>query len=395
MGDRAGRLRWGLGAVVVAASCAALVRLVGMPLHAAGFGQPVLGFVNGLGWVLQAPGSTVAYALHLTTSPYTRGTWLVGLAFNVPFYFLLGIAARGFWRRARPAPASVPLPARRRFLAAGVRVLGAGAAAGLVYAFAEPRWFGVTRRTVVLPGLPPSLDGLRLVQLSDIHHGPWLSLGHVRDVVDACNALNPDVVLLTGDYVLHSSAYARPVVEELARLRPAIGTVGVLGNHDWSEGASVVRRAFADVGLPLIDNARRVLTPDRQLVEDAPEGLALCGVDDLWRGRPDPRRALGGLPPDMPRLLLSHNPDVAEVAAPVFRELRVDLMISGHTHGGQVWVPGFGTPFVPSRYGQKYAQGLVQGPACPVFVCRGIGLATVPLRLGVPPEMSVLELRRA
>ena len=81
----------------------------------------------------------------------------------------------------------------------------------------------------------------------------------------------------------------------------------------------------------------------------AAEGLALCGVDDLWRGKPDPHQALDGLPPGMPRLLLSHNPDVAEEPDFVGRGLRVDLMISGHTHGGQVWVPGFGTPFVPSR----------------------------------------------
>jgi predicted MPP superfamily phosphohydrolase len=391
-GDRKARLRWGLVAASAAVLFAVLVRLVGMPLHAAGVGQPVLDYLNGLGWVLQVPGSTAAYLFHLSPSPYTRGTWVAGLALNMPFYFLIGVFVRVVWFRTRPRPA--PLPARRRFLKAGVRLIGAGAVAGLGYAFAEPRWFGVTHRSFTLRGLPPSLDGLRLVQLTDIHHGPWLSLGHVRDVVEACNALRPDLVLLTGDYVLHSSAYARPVVEELARLRPAIGTVAVLGNHDWSEGAGVVRREFAEAGLPLIDNARRVLTPDRELVDAACEGLALCGVEDLWRGKPDPRRALAGLPPAMPRLLLSHNPDVAEEADLVKSGLRVDLMISGHTHGGQIYVPGFGTPFIPSRYGQKYAQGLVQGPACPVFVCRGIGLATVPLRIGVPPEMSVLELRR-
>jgi predicted MPP superfamily phosphohydrolase len=95
----------------------------------------------------------------------------------------------------------------------------------------------------------------------------------------------------------------------------------------------------------------------------------------------------------MPRLLLSHNPDVAEEKAFVGSGLRVDLMVSGHTHGGQIYIPGLGAPFVPSRYGQKYAQGLVQGPTCPVFVCRGLGLSTLPLRVGVPPEIAVLELR--
>jgi predicted MPP superfamily phosphohydrolase len=269
------------------------------------------------------------------------------------------------------------------------------AAAGIGYGLiAEPRWYTVTRRTLSIRDLPPSLDGLRLVQLTDIHHGPWLSLGYVREVVRACNDLRPDLVLLTGDYILQSSVYARPVAEELALLRPAIGTLAVLGNHDWSDGEEQVRREFAAAGLPLIDNARKVLTPDRVLVEEAAEGLAVCGVDDLWRGKPDPRRALDGLPPGMPRLLLSHNPDVAEEYDLVRSGQRVDLMISGHTHGGQVYIPGFGRPFVPSRYGQKYARGLVQGPACPVFVCCGLGMASVPIRLGVPPEVALLELRR-
>jgi predicted MPP superfamily phosphohydrolase len=392
-----GGWRCGLATAAALVLYVVLVRVVTMPLHAAGFGQPVLGCLNGLGWILLAPGLTAARLLGAGYS-YTPRAWLIGLALNVPLYFLLGVLGRALWPRRRPAvepaaPAAPAAPSRRRFLTTGLRLVGGGAAAGLAYGFVEPHWYTVTRRTVPLRGLPPSLDGLRLVQLTDLHHGPWLSLGHVRDVVRACNALRPDLVLLTGDYILYSSAYARPVVEELTQLRPTVGTLAVLGNHDWGEGGSVVQREFVAAGLSLIDNARRVLTPDRELVAEAGAGLALCGVDDLWRGRPDPRGALAGLPAGMPRLLLSHNPDVAEEPDFVRSGLRVDLMISGHTHGGQVYVPGFGTPFVPSRYGQKYARGLVQGPACPVFVCRGIGMATVPVRLGVPPEIAVLELR--
>ncbi len=394
------RLRWGLLTAAGVFLYGLLVRGLSMPLHAVGIGQPVTAYVNGLGWLLHLPGATAARFVGVADSPYTLKTWLIGLALDVPFYVLVGWLARPLWLRLRPPaeaePAAVAVPSRRRFLTTGLRVAGAGAAAGLGYALAaEPRWYTVTRRTIPIRDLPPSLDGLRLVQLTDIHHGPWLSLGYVREVVVACNALRPDLVLLTGDYILQSSAYVRPVAEELAGLRPSIGTLAVLGNHDWSEGGHVVRRAFAEAGLPLIDNGRRVLTPDRALVARAAEGLAVCGVDDLWRGRPDPQQALGGLPPGMPRLLLSHNPDVAEGRPFVRSGLRVDLMISGHTHGGQIYVPGFGTPFVPSRYGQKYAQGLVQGPACPVFVCRGLGMATVPLRIGVPPEIAVLELRCA
>src|SRR5262249_27308037 len=124
-------------------------------------------------------------------------------------------------------------------------------------------------------------------------------------------------------------------------------------------------------------------------------GLAISAVGDLWEDRQDYRRALDGLPASMPRLLLSHNPDVAEEAAFIASGLRVDLMLSGHTHGGQIRLPGVGAPISSSRFGQKYCEGLVEGPACRVFVCRGIGVSAFPLRLGVPPEIAVLELRRA
>jgi predicted MPP superfamily phosphohydrolase len=399
---RAGLLRWGLGGVAVAVSYVLATRFLGVPLHAAGIGQPVIGYLNGIGSVLHSPGAAVLHAQRLSGFPPTLRAWLVGLALDVPLYFLLGLLARALWLRARPRAAPAPAdpapneaPSRRHFLTAGLRLAGGGAVAGLGYAFVEPRWFQVTHRTFPLRGLPPSLEGLRLVQLTDIHHGPWLSLDHVREIVRACNALRPDLVLLTGDYILFSSAYIRPVVEELAQLRPVLGTLSVMGNHDWNEGGHLVLRELADAGLTPLDNTRRVLTPDRELVKSAAEGLALCGVDDLWRGDPDVWRALAGLPPAMPRLVLTHNPDLAETPNVTRTGLRVDLMVCGHTHGGQVYIPGLGTPFVPSAHGQKYAQGLVQGPTCPVFVCRGLGVATVPLRLGVPPEMAVLELRRA
>jgi predicted MPP superfamily phosphohydrolase len=281
---------------------------------------------------------------------------------------------------------------RRRFLTRSALTLGAGLVGGLGYGVViEPRWFEVTHRRLYIRNLPPALDGLRLVQLTDLHHGPWLGRESIRAVVDAANRLEPDLFLLTGDYVHRSAEYMEPVAQELTRLKPAIGTVAVLGNHDWWEGVIPMRAAFAAANIPLIDNGRRVLTPDRRLRTEADDGLALCGVGDLWEGRPDCAAALKGLPDAMPRLLLSHNPDVAEERQLTESGLRVDLMVSGHTHGGQVRIPFKGAPVVPSRYGQKYALGLVQGPICPVFVCRGIGMSGLPIRLGARPEIAVLD----
>jgi predicted MPP superfamily phosphohydrolase len=259
----------------------------------------------------------------------------------------------------------------------------------------EPRRLDVSRRVIHLRDLPPSLDGLRAVQLSDVHHGPWFSLARVRELVETANDLRPDLVLLTGDYVLSSPVYIEPVAAELARLRPRIATVAVLGNHDWYQSAAMTRDEFARWGIPVIDNDRRVLTPERRLVAEAEAGLALCGVGDLLKDRPDYRRALAGLPGDMPRVLLSHNPDVAEEPELTGSGLRVDLIVSGHTHGGQIKLPFVGAPVSGSWYGEKYREGLVQGPVCPVFICRGIGVVGLPLRVGVTPEMAVLEFRVA
>jgi predicted MPP superfamily phosphohydrolase len=394
-GVRAG---WITAAAVTA--FAVLAYWVVRPLHEHGEGQPVLAFLQGVDCLLQAPGLLVAEYLGLRADHHTSApVWFFSLALNAVIYFVIGRRAYvHLWPRLRPAvlaPPSGGVVSRRRFLAWGVRGLGAGAAAGLGYSLlVEPRWLGVTRRQVSIRGLPRELDGLRLVQLTDIHHGPWLSVGYVRAAVRRANELGADLFCLTGDYVHHSAAYIRPVAAELAALRPRIATVAVLGNHDWWEDAALSRQELAAAGAVLLDNDRRVLTPGRRLVRQAGAGLAVCGVGDLWEDwQLDYAAALDGLPGGMPRLLLSHNPDVAEAAELRRPGRRVDLMLAGHTHGGQVNLPGLGAPLTNSRFGQRYAQGLVRGPVCPVYVCRGIGVSGIPLRLGAPPEIAVLELR--
>jgi uncharacterized protein len=393
----AARLRWGLFFVLLFLAWSAVLRWLLQPLHAQGIGQPLIGYLNGLDHLLQAPGAFLVRLLGYHIGLHSGLVdWLVVRATVLPLLFWIGYRARTVrdWATATPTPAPPGggLITRRRLLWTGL-ALGGAAAATFGYALlVEPRWFRVTRRTFPIRGLPSSLAGLRIVQITDVHHGPWLPLASVRHVVEAANALEPDLVFLTGDYVLSSDVYIQPAIAELARLRPKVATLAIMGNHDWWEGPELTRQELTKAGFVLLENARRVLTPDRRLVDAAEDGLALAGVEDLWEGKPHYQRALGGLPETMPRLLLSHNPDVAEEPDFVASGFRVDLMISGHTHGGQIFVPGMGTPIVPSRYGQKYAQGLVQGPTCPVFVCRGLGMSILPLRLGVAPEIAVLEL---
>jgi predicted MPP superfamily phosphohydrolase len=390
--------RFPIFCTLLAATFITLADSVFQPMHARGEGQRITSWIDGTSRLAQIPGLWFAERIGLRTEHGKDPlAWAVALAANVPVYLVAAAALQWMFSlrgvenvRDPAAPRIAPSPSRRQLL--GRLAAGAGAAT-LAYAYLNEPWnFCITRRRLFIRDLHPSLNGLTIAQLSDIHHGPWTNITHVRRIVTAANALNADLIALTGDYVYASPQYIAPVMRELAALNAKAGVVAVLGNHDWWEGLIETRRELQRANIPLIDNTRLVLSPDRKLEAGGSEGLCIAGVGDYWMDVLDFGAALGGLPDDMPRLLLSHQPDVAEDS--VFRRtgFRVDLMISGHTHGGQIRIPGLGTPVVPSKYGQKYASGLVQGPVCPVFVSRGLGTTIMPLRFGVQPEIAVIEL---
>ncbi|MBN8246741.1 MAG: metallophosphoesterase [Verrucomicrobia bacterium] len=320
-------------------------------------------------------------------------------AFGAPLFWAGGVWGCGVmvrrWDEWRRRPGATPSrdEGRRRFLrfSGGAGVLGVGLTS---YAtLVEPQRTQVRRFTAPIRNLPPSLEGLRIVQVSDTHYGPFISLEYLRSVIRQANALAADLIVLTGDYVHRTPAAIRPGVGVLKELQARLGVVGVLGNHDHWEGAQAVRDAFAQAGIPLLDNRRRLLNRDSLRSEaDAGEVIGICGVGDLWEDQVRFDQALGGLPDSVPRILLAHNPDTAER---IPGEFRVDLMLSGHTHGGQICFPGYGAPVVPSAYGQRYAGGWCAGPRCPVIVSRGVGMAILPVRFGVPPEIGEITLTRA
>jgi predicted MPP superfamily phosphohydrolase len=206
-------------------------------------------------------------------------------------------------------------------------------------------------------------------------------LAYIRHVVGLTNALRPDIVALVGDYVHRSGAYIAPGIAELGKLTAALGRFAVRGNHDNWESAVLTHAALAEARLPDLNNTGVWL-------ERRGARLRVCGVGDLWTDHQDLDAALGDATADDAVLLLSHNPDFVET----LRDPRVGLVLSGHTHGGQVVVPGFGAPIVPSRYGQKYLYGLVQGPCAQVFVTRGVGTVTPPVRFLCRPEVVLITL---
>jgi predicted MPP superfamily phosphohydrolase len=271
---------------------------------------------------------------------------------------------------------------RRRLLKkVGLAALGSMTACGAAYPFLEAKWCRLTRQTITLPNLPPLFRGITVALLADVHHGPFVPLAYIRQVVAMTNALKPDIVALAGDYIHRHERYIAPVIQELGKLEANLGRFAVRGNHDNHGHWTHSRVALADAKLPDLNNRGVWL-------ERRGSRLRVCGVGDLWTDRQDLGAALGDATERDAVLLLSHNPDFVES----IRDPRVGLVLSGHTHGGQVIIPGFGAPIVPSRYGQKYLYGLVRGPCCRVFVTRGVGTISPPVRLLCRPEVVLITL---
>lgn len=273
---------------------------------------------------------------------------------------------------------------RRTFLKAAIAAAVPVPVAAASYGLVEASWVRVERPTLPLPRLPREFDGLRVAFLTDIHHGPFVGLDFITTVVRTTLALEPDLILLGGDYSSREPKYIAPCFEVLSGLRAPLGVYGVLGNHDYWHGLDETRAGMAAAGITELTNSGVWLTRGASR-------LRLAGVDDLWRGKPDVGVALGDASAADACLLLSHNPDVAET----LRDARVGLMLSGHTHGGQVVVPGYGAPIVPSRYGQKYLKGLVEAPFTRVYVSRGLGSVSPPMRFGSRPELTLATLSAA
>jgi len=278
---------------------------------------------------------------------------------------------------------------RRQFLrgmaAAGlVGVSGTAAYASLF----EITDYELTETDIFIRELPPSFENFRIVQVSDVHHSSMVSLEEVRRVVALAQGARGDMVVLTGDYTTSRRRYIEPCAEALGALEAPAGVWAVLGNHDHYTDGELTRRALARHGIGVLDNAHTLIRRDGSS-SDA-DALQLAGIDDWSWGYADWARALGGLDRTRPTLLLSHEPqvfDLPEVAG-------VSLILSGHTHGGQVSLPFIGAParFIAEF---KYLRGRYERAGTQLYVSRGTGVVGLPVRFGARPEIAVLRLRRA
>lgn len=269
-----------------------------------------------------------------------------------------------FWRRNRLTVLSLNAPEQD---------LPAGSLA------ADPE---ITETVIRLRRLPAAYDGLRIVHLTDIHLSLFTPIEEVERVVALANGLHPDLIALTGDYVTFSPQYIWPAAYALGKLRARLGIFAVLGNHDFKVNADEVTQALTAQSIQVLRNAHCAL-PARNGT------LWLVGIDDLWFSSDDLPGAMRSIPAHDAKILLCHNPRGIGGAS----RFGVDLMLSGHTHGGQVRLPLLRSLY-RSKPGERFVDGWNQLGGTQIYVSRGIGKVVVPVRVACRPEITCLRLSR-
>jgi uncharacterized protein len=251
----------------------------------------------------------------------------------------------------------------------------------------EPGRIVVQQQTIQLANWPQPLDGLRIAVLSDIHVDNWfINEKKLRTIVERTNQLQPDLIVILGDY-MSSEGWVRHRVEPevfcpiLKDLHAPLGVYSVLGNHDWWYSGVKVRRALEQNGIKVLDN-------ESAQVNARGTSLWLVGLADLWTRPQRIGETIATVPEGQPLIALTHNPDIFPNVPQ-----RVQLVLAGHTHGGQVRFPLIGAVIESSDYGDRWERGHVFEDNHHLFVTSGIGTSIVPVRFGLPPEIVILTLK--
>jgi len=254
----------------------------------------------------------------------------------------------------------------------------------------EPTWLELTHHAVPIASLPAAFHGFRLVQLSDFHGSRHVTTSYLAEAVELAQAQQPDLAVLTGDFVHKGFKYIHGVARVLGRMRAPHGVYAVLGNHDFSVrnalGMRRYRHLHQAVADALEDQGIRVLRNETVRLVRGEHGLHLTGLEDLWSRVCDVEQAYGDTSEFEPRVVLAHNPCTIEHLG----RRRCDLMLSGHTHGGQINLPRLGRVTL-SRKGKRYAAGMYRVNDTYLYVNKGVGFG-FRVRFNVRPEVALLTL---
>jgi predicted MPP superfamily phosphohydrolase len=275
---------------------------------------------------------------------------------------------------------------RRSFLTGGALGLAGAGALSVSQAYAAryiyPYRPHLERVALPLPAGHEALDGLRIGFVTDTHLGPFISAEDVQRAADLIERERPDLILLGGDYISESPRYIPLVAPVMSRLLDTalLGGVGVMGNHDLSVSKNAVQAGLEAEGIPILRN---------QVTSFAYNGhqLWIAGIDDTLVGDDQPAATLAQTPPGAAVLALWHEPEFAEIAA----HYGAFAQISGHTHGGQIRLPGIGPVGLPI-HGKRHVMGLDQAAGMPVYTSRGVGVYRPPVRFNCPPEVTLITL---
>jgi len=245
-------------------------------------------------------------------------------------------------------------------------------------------WFSVKRIDIEIENLPKAFDGFRIAHLSDLHIGTHTPRSWGERWVRAANAEAPDMTVVTGDMVTSGTAYHADIAEIIGALRAKHGVFVSMGNHDYFGEGEPLISLIRQAGIEVLRNEGRTLV-------QGGESIYLAAIDDTWTRRDDLPRALADRPDGMPAILLSHDPE----RFPAASKEGVDLVLSGHTHGGQVGLPFFARHVNFSRLAHAFNLGIYKRGKSTLYVHPGLGVTGPPIRLGIAPSVVMITLRRA
>jgi len=250
----------------------------------------------------------------------------------------------------------------------------------LAYMIIEPYLIETKKVVIESEQIPAEFDGKKIVFLSDIHHGPFFDQERVEYLVDQVNALQPDLILLGGDYVDGGSEYINPVFKSLSKLKGPMGVYAVLGNSDPQY-----------LTLKTITTSRVTYIGNKGFwIEENGSKIRVGGVGDFNNGNQIQKATTAAVNPEDFVILLTHNPDYF----PEIDRSKVDVVLSGHTHGGQVTFFGLWAPVIRSIYGQKYRTGIIKEANTTLIVSNGLGTSVLPVRFFARPQIIVVELKK-
>jgi len=276
---------------------------------------------------------------------------------------------------ARGEPMHVPVGAYLDTYIAGLAVSAYGV-------LVRRKWFRVVEREVRVTDLPPAFDGFRVAHLSDLHVGTHAPRARALQWSRAANERTPDLALVTGDLVTSGNAFDDDVADVIGALRAKLGVFSSMGNHDYFGEGEALAGKLRQRGVTVLRNEGVVLEKDGAR-------LWLAAIDDVWTRRDDLGRAMAGRPEGVATVLMAHDPKSFDAAA----DAGANLVLSGHTHGGQVAVPLLARTLNLARLGYKYTLGFYRRGRATLYVHPGLGTTGPPVRLGVAPEVTILVLR--